>query len=388
MGRVVVAPDKFKGSLTAVEVASHVATGLRTVASTVDIVELPVADGGEGTLAAATAAGFTRIAVDASGPTGVRVATAYARRGDVAVVELADICGLGRLPGAAFAAMTASSRGLGEVVAAALDAGCRQIVIGLGGSASTDGGAGMVAALGARLLSRDGEPVADGGGALRDAASLDLTGLHPGLASVEIVLASDVDNPLLGPAGAAAVYGPQKGATTEQVADLEAGLAVWADLAEIALGDVHRLKAAHRSSERELPGAGAAGGVGFAAVALLGAVRRPGIDVVLDLVGFADRLPGADLVVTGEGSLDPQSLRGKAPMGVAAAAAAAGVPTVAVCGRLALSEQQVRDAGLAGAYSLGSYEPDPQRSMAQAGPLLERVGRQIAIDYLTSQDAR
>jgi glycerate kinase len=382
MSRVVVAPDKFKGSLTAAEVASHVAEGIRASVPTVDISEVPIADGGDGTLAAALAAGFQLVPVEATGPTGLRISTGYARRSDVAVVELADISGLARLPGAEFAPMTASSRGVGEVVAAALDAGCRRIVIGLGGSAGTDGGAGLVAALGARLLTGAGVPVGEGGGALRDAAVLDLSGIHPELARAEIVLASDVDNPLLGATGAAAVYGPQKGATDEQVAELEAGLTAWADLVEKAVSDVptHEARAAYRL----MPGAGAAGGVGFAAIALLGAVRRPGIEVVLELVGFADRLLGADLVVTGEGSLDPQSLHGKAPVGVAQAAAAVGVPTVAVCGRLALSAEQLRKAGLTAAYSLGSYEPDPRRSMADAGPLLERVGRQIALDYLMS----
>ncbi len=390
MKRVVIAPDKFKGSLTAAQVAHHLAIGVRAEAPVALVTELPVADGGDGTLAAAFAAGFERVPVVATGPTGVQVSAAYARRDQLAVVELADVCGLARLPDGVLAPMAASSYGVGEVVAAALDDGCRQVVIGLGGSASTDGGAGMAIALGARLADRDGAPIGPGGGALAGAAVLDLSGLHPRLAGAELTLASDVDNPLLGAAGAATVYGPQKGATPAQVDELEAGLRVWADLVEQTLNDPDApmpswLAALNpRQDLRALPGAGAAGGVGFAAIALLGAQRRPGIDVVLDLVGFVDRLPGVDLVVTGEGSLDWQSLHGKAPVGVNAAAAVAGVPTIAVCGRLALTPDQLQEAGFAGAYSLSSYESDPQRSMEQAGPLLERVGRQLALDYLTS----
>src|SRR6476661_7623572 len=358
MSHVLIASDKFKGSLTAAEVGAAVSLGLRTSRPGLDVVTVPVADGGDGTLAAAIAAGYESVPVTASGPTGLPVATSYARLGDRAVVELADISGLLRLP-SGLAPLTASSRGTGEVIAAALDAGCRHIVLGIGGSASTDGGAGLVSALGARLLDADGLEIADGGAALEGIARLDLGGLHPGLAGAEIVVACDVDNPLTGPNGAAAIYGPQKGATPDDIARLDGALDRWADAVAVATG----------TDFRDNPGAGAAGGVGFAAIALLGAQLRPGIDLIFELVDFHRQLAGAALVVTGEGSLDEQTLHGKAPAGVAAAARAAGIPVVTVSGRVALSADQIAGAGIRRAYALTDIESDPDRCFTEAGPL-------------------
>jgi glycerate 2-kinase len=371
--RVVVAPDKFKGSLTAAQVAARVTAGLTRAAPGTDVVQVPVADGGDGTLEAALSAGYRRVPVRADGPTGEPVDTAYAERDGVAVVELADVSGLGRLPGGHLAALEASSYGTGQVIGAALDAGCRRVVLGIGGSACSDGGAGMVQALGGRLLDAQGAEVGPGGAALAAVASLDLAGLHPILSEAEVVVASDVDNPLLGPRGAAAVYGPQKGASPAEVAQLDAALARWAAAVQRATG---RDLAA-------LPGAGAAGGVGFAAVAVLGATLRPGIELILDLVGFPRALPGAGLVITGEGSLDFQTLHGKAPAGVAAAARAAGVPVVAVAGRSLLSPADLEPAGILAAYALTDLEPDPDRCMIEAGPLLERLAAEVASRWVT-----
>ncbi len=371
--RVVVAPDKFKGSLTAREVADHVAAGIAAVAAEVDVVRVPVADGGDGTVDAALAAGYERVAVTAQGPTGEPVDTAFAVRDGTAVVEMADVSGLRLLAPDRLAPRTASSYGTGEVVRAAIEHGCHTVVLGIGGSASTDGGAGMLTALGARLHDATGADLAPGGGPLADLERLDLSGLHPGVARTRVVVACDVDNPLLGPHGAAAVYGPQKGADADDVAALDAALRRWADVVEEATG---------RPGVRERAGAGAAGGVGFAALAVLDAELRPGIELVLDLVRFADRLPGADLVVTGEGSLDEQTLHGKAPAGVAAAAGRAGVPVVAVAGRLALDPDRLRAAGIEAAYALTDIEPDLARSMAEAGPLLERLATRLAHDRL------
>ncbi|WP_219416703.1 glycerate kinase [Pseudonocardia nigra] len=373
---VVLAPDKFKGSLSAADVARHLTAGLRRAVPGVTVVTVPVADGGDGTLDAACAAGFRAVPVVATGPTGAPVHTTYAERGGEAVVELAAVSGLAQLPDGQPDALGASSAGTGELIAAALDAGCRRIVLGVGGSACTDGGAGMLGALGAVLRDVDGRVLPPGGGALSRVASLDLAGLHPGLASAEVVLASDVDNPLTGPRGAAAVFGPQKGATPGQVAILDAGLRRWAEVV-----------AAHTGRDRSgEPGAGAAGGVGFAALALLGAQPRPGIDLVLELAGFDDALRGADLVVTGEGSLDEQTLRGKAPVGVAAAAAAAGVPVVAVAGRTTLSSEILADHDIHGVYSLTDLEPDPDRCIADAGRLLERVGQVLASEWVLAKE--
>jgi glycerate 2-kinase len=238
--RIVVAPDKFKGSLTAREVAERVAAGIAAAVHEmgrpgVDVVQVPVADGGDGTVDAALAAGYERVPVRAEGPTGSPVDTAYAVRAGVGVVEMADVSGLRLLPPDALAPLTASSYGTGEVVRAALDRGCHTVVLGIGGSAGTDGGAGMVAALGARLLDAAGDELPRGGAALADLDRIDLTGLHPRLAQTRVVVATDVDNPLLGPTGAAAVYGPQKGAGPDDVALLDAALRHWADVVDAAL---------------------------------------------------------------------------------------------------------------------------------------------------------
>ncbi|WP_435595953.1 glycerate kinase [Streptomyces albogriseolus] len=366
---MLVAADKFKGSLTAVEVAERVIAGLRRVRPDLRAEALPVADGGDGTVAAAVAAGFERHEVRVSGPLGDEVTAAYALRDGTAVVEMAEASGLQRLPEGVFAPLTASTYGSGELLRAALDAGARSIVFGVGGSATTDGGAGMLAALGARFLTASGEPVRPGGAALAELATADLSGLDPRLRSVEFVLASDVDNPLTGPKGAAAVYGPQKGASSEDVERLDVALA-------------HLVKVLDASALAASPGAGAAGGIGFAAL-LVGARFRPGIEVMLDVLGFASALERADLVITGEGSLDEQTLHGKAPAGVAAAARAAGKDVVAVCGRLALAPEVLGRAGIRRAYALTDVEPDVAKCIADAGPILERTAERIARDYLT-----
>ena len=381
---VLVAPDKFKGSLSAVEVAAHVSAGLAAAAPGVEVVRLPVADGGDGTLEAAVSAGYTRVPVRVAGPLGDPVDTGYAVRDGLAVVELADACGLRRLPGGRPAPLQASSRGLGELIRAALEAGCHRLVVGVGGSASTDGGAGLLTALGATFLDERGATLPAGGAALARLARVDLTGLLPAVREAEIVLAGDVDNPLLGPRGAAAVYGPQKGATPGDVELLEAALARLSAAVAAATG-VAAGPLGHPAAAA--PGAGAAGGVGFAALAVLGATARPGIELVLELTGFHDRLPGSRLVVTGEGSLDEQTLHGKAPAGVAAAARRAGVPAVAVAGRSLLSPEQLLAAGILRGYALTDLEPDPARCMAEAGPLLERLAARLAADWLTDPDA-
>ncbi|MER6673320.1 glycerate kinase [Streptomyces sp. NPDC000983] len=373
--RVLIAADKFKGSLTAVQVAERVTAGLRSVAPEVEVEALPVADGGDGTVDAAVAAGFERRERRVAGPLGDEVTAAFALRGDTAVVEMAEASGLQRLPAGVLAPLTASTHGSGQLLLAALDAGARTIVFGVGGSATTDGGAGMLTALGARFLDADGEPVAPGGGGLGALASADLSGLDPRLSSVDLVLASDVDNPLTGPKGAPAVYGPQKGASADDVAALDAALAHFAKVLESAVGP--------RAAEYAVsPGAGAAGGIGYGAL-LLGARFRPGIEVMLDVLGFAPALERAELVITGEGSLDEQTLHGKAPAGVAAAARAAGKEVVAVCGRLALPPEALGRAGIRRAYPLTATEPDVARCIAEAGPILERTASQIAQDFLT-----
>ena len=268
-------------------------------------------------------------------------------------------------------ALAASSRGTGELITAALDAGCRRIVLGVGGSANTDGGAGLLAALGVRLLDAEGRAVPDGGGGLTALVTAEVDDLDPRLKDTELILAADVTNPLLGPEGAAAIFGPQKGASPADVAVLDDNLATLVGALADTAGDTARRAA-------DLPGAGAAGGVGYAAL-FLGATRRPGIEVVMDLVDLDHVLAGADVVITGEGSLDGQSLGGKTPLGVARRARDHGVPTVlAVCGRTTLDERERRGAGFDRVWALTDIESDVSRCMSEAGPLLRRLGAEIA----------
>jgi len=372
--QVVVASDKFKGSLSAAEVAARVAAGLALGGFAGEVVSAPVADGGDGTVDAAVAAGYRRVSLGVRGPVGKPVTASFALRGDTAVIEAAQACGLLLLAPGELAPLTATTRGVGELILAAVRMGARRIVLGVGGSATTDGGAGLAQALGAKLIDISGYELPPGGAALARLGKLDLSRLRD-LSNVEFLLASDVDNPLLGPYGAAAVYAPQKGASPDDVRTLEAGLERWADLAE----DVTSTRV------RDAPGAGAAGGLGFAAQLFLGARMRPGIELLLELASFGNRLDGARLVVTGEGSLDEQTLRGKAAAGVARAAAAhqPPVPVVAVAGRSTLTDDQLREAGIAAAYVLSDLEPDVERSMAEAGPLVERLAERIAADWLS-----
>ena len=374
-GHVVIAPDKFKGSLTAAEAAERIAAGIRRAAPGTSVRTLPVADGGEGTVLAALAAGYRREETVVSGPTGEPVTAVLAVREQTAVIEAAQASGLSLLPGGTKAPLTADSYGTGQLVARALELGCTRIVLGLGGVACTDGGAGMAQALGASLHDAEGQQLPPGGAALSRLSVLDLGTLPKALAGIEVVIAGDVDNPLLGERGAPAVYGPQKGASPADVAELDAALTHWADAVAALTG----------ADLREAAGAGAAGGLGFAAMALLGAQMRPGIELLLDLLGFDQAMRGARLVVTGEGCLDVQTLHGKAPAGVAAAAAGAGVPVAAVAGLLELTEEQWRGAGFAAAYALadlaGPNAPEGD-SIVRAGELAELAGWRLAVEFL------
>ena len=374
---VLVASDKFKGTLTAAEVAAAVAR--RAYAGSppdAAVDSVPVADGGDGTLAAAVAAGFELVPVAAAGPTGEPVATGYARQGDVAVVEMADVSGLVRLPGGEPAPMTATSRGVGELVAAAVD---RRLPPGRARhrrqrqhrrrrrhagrprrpAARRRGGRGRRRwrRAGPESLGRPGRPARER------------------MAGVEVVVACDVDNPLTGPTGAAAVYGPQKGADPDQVA--RAGRR-----ARPLGGRSWPRRPAATCATQPVPVPPAASA--SPRWPSLGAELRPGIDLVLDLVGFREQLAGADLVITGEGALDEQTLHGKAPAGVAAAARAAGVPVVAVCGRNTLTDEQLR--GGRHRRRLRTHRPRARRAALhrRPRPLLERLGERIAADHLSA----
>lgn len=377
--KVVIACDKFKGSLTAAEVSASLRAGLLRARPGLDIVSVPIADGGDGTVAAAAVAGYDEIKVRVSGPTGVPLTAVFAldRRGGTAVVEMAQASGLERLPGGVLEPLTASSYGTGELVLAALDAGAKTIVLAVGGSACTDGGAGFLQALGMSLRADDGTELPPGGGALSGLAAVDQSSLDPRLSGCHFILASDVDNVLVGPQGAAAVYGPQKGATAADVAQLDGGLSRFAGV----LGRTPGI-----SPDTELrPGSGAAGGLGYAAMAVLDAKQHPGVEVVMRLSGLDDIIKGLtdrDLVITGEGSLDDQTLSGKAAAGVALAARAVGVPVIAVCGQRKLTPGQLAAIGITKAYALTDIRPEVRACIEEAADILQTTTTRIAKDWL------
>ncbi|MDF0528329.1 glycerate kinase [Tsukamurella sp. 8F] len=368
--RALVAPDKFKGSLTAAHVADALALGLATAG--VQAETLPLADGGDGSVAAAVAAGFTAIPVQVVDALGAPRESRIALCGDdavartTAVVEVADTCGLATLPAGVRDPLGASSLGFGRAVAAAIDAGATRVVLALGGSASTDAGLGLLSALGYRLLAADGEALPACGASLGSIAEVPA---GPDLTGVEFVVAGDVLNPLTGPGGTAAVYGPQKGATSEQVERLDAGMHSLVRALEPTFPRAAELAAA--------PGAGAAGGLGFAAL-LLGARMTSGAEFFLDLLGFDERAAGADLVVTGEGSVDDQTGHGKL---LSVLAARATVPVSVAAGRCTLPESDWADAGFARVYVLSEYtdgdtEHDPQLTYE----VLKRIGLDIGAE--------
>jgi glycerate kinase len=340
--RLILAPDKFKATLTAAEAAEAMAAGARRALPAAELILLPVADGGDGTVAAAVAAGARGRRATVRDALSRPVSAEYAVLGEVAILESAQACGLHRVPIGPDSALHSHSAGVGELIAAAVDEGCRQLVVGLGGSACTDGGSGMARALGVRFTDDTGRELAYGGAALTELADIDLAGLDPRLADCTVQIACDVTNPLLGEAGAAPVFGPQKGAGPAEVARLAASLAHYAERVRQACGiDIGTL-----------PGGGAAGGLAAGLVAFAGGRIDSGIEYLLRLLGFADQLAGCALVITGEGCLDAQSLAGKAPAGVARLASRHGVPVLAVAGSVELDPATLAGAGIVAAYSL------------------------------------
>lgn len=336
--RVLVAPDKFKGTLTGPEAAAAMAAGVYAVRPDAVVEQLPLGDGGEGTVEAVLAAGARRHTCTAPGPLGEPVEAHFALLGPTAVIEAAQACGLQLLNPTPETSLRASSAGVGTLIRETWAAGATRVIIGLGGVACTDGGTGLAAELGAQFLDEDGAPV--GPGELDRVARVRMERLDPRVSRTTFVAATDVTNPLLGPTGAAAVYAPQKGAGSDEVEALERGLRVIADVVEADLG----------SGVRDLPGAGAAGGLGWGLVTFLHAQIQPGGDLVMELIGLPEALTRVDLVLTGEGKLDAQSRYGKGPVALASLAARHGVPTLAVAGTV---DSHGRDGtGFAGVWSL------------------------------------
>jgi glycerate kinase len=383
--KVVVAPDKFRGSLTAPQAARAIRAGLVRVQPEADVHLVPVADGGDGTVEAAVSAGFTPARVTVTGPTGEPVSAVFALRDHTAVIEMAEASGLAKLPGrpTPHTALTATSFGTGQLITAALDAGATRIVLGVGGSASTDAGAGLATALGVRLLTTSGKAIEPGGRGLLELDSIDAHGLDPRLCTTELILATDVDNPLIGEYGAAHVYAPQKGADPVTVRLLDQALGNLAAVITTTTGQ--NITGQNISS---MAGAGAAGGIAATAVPLLGATLRSGSDILLQMLGLPDVIAGAALVITGEGSLDAQSLRGKAPHGVAQLGAAHSVPVVAIAGRITVSQRALTAAGIRQAYSIAAIETDPARQMSHAAELVAQLSEQLAHQWLEAGPER
>ena len=368
--RIVIAPDSFKGSVSALCVAEALARGVLKVFPGAEVRKVPIADGGEGTVEAlVSATGGQLKTAQVSGPLGEMRTAQWGVLGDArtAVIEMAAASGLPLVPAVHRNPRITCTYGTGELIRAALDAGLRRIIVGIGGSATNDGGSGMARALGARFLAQDGSQLPPGGGALVRLSHIDITDLDPRLLDAEIMVACDVDNPLCGPRGASAVFGPQKGATAEMVQELDAALGRFADCARAASG----------RNVATLAGAGAAGGLGAGLMFFTPARLKPGVDIVLDAVGFADLVKDAAFVITGEGRTDFQTAYGKAPVGVARAAKQFGVPVFCISGGLGDGADDVLAQGIDAVMSICKRPLSLEECMQDAAPLIEEAATRL-----------
>jgi len=375
--KIVIAPDSFKESLSAPEVAQSIARGIKRAAPQAHILCVPMADGGEGTVEAVLAATQGQARINCvQNALGLPIDAKWGWLPNAtAIIEMAAAAGLEHIPADQRDPMRASSFGVGELIRHALDAGAKHIVLGLGGSATNDAGAGMLQALGLGLFDINGQALVPGAEALSALASIDASNLDHRLANVTITIASDVNNPLCGVKGASAIFGPQKGATPAQVQTLDAALGHFADCCAKHLG----------VDSRDVPGAGSAGGLGFAAHTWMGATFRPGVEVVAEIGGLAEAIQGASLVITGEGRMDAQTLLGKTPMGVATIARHAGVPVVAIAGSLGKDYQALYAAGIHAAFSLVAGPCTLKDACEQASSLLEERAQDIMRLWLAAR---
>jgi glycerate 2-kinase len=379
--KIIIAPDSFKESLSSIEVARQIEAGFREIFPDAEIFKLPVADGGEGTVEALVAATGGEIRkVHVSGPLGTQVEAFYGvcGNGRTAVIEMAAASGLALVPTDRRNPFLTSSFGTGQLIRRVLDDGLRHLIIGIGGSATNDAGAGMLQALGVRLLDGQGQDLPAGGGALSRLTKIDISGLDTRLSDCIVEVACDVDNPLTGKRGASAVFGPQKGATPAMVAELDANLANFARRVERDLG---------RSIDTA-PGAGAAGGMGGALMAFLEARLRPGIEIVLDAVDLKTLMRDADLVITGEGRIDGQSVFGKTPVGVARIARQQGVPVIALAGSLGPDAEDVLDCGIQALFSVVHGPCSLEEALATAAQNVRRSARHLAAVLLLGSRAK
>ncbi|HIF9313786.1 TPA: glycerate kinase [Photobacterium damselae] len=376
--KIVIAPDSYKESLTAMEVACAIEAGFRKVLPEAEYIKLPMADGGEGTVQSLVdATGGEIITTRVTGPLGEQVDGFYGLMGDghTAVIEMAAASGLHLVAPEQRNPLQTTTFGTGELILAALNQGAKHIIVGIGGSATNDGGIGMAQALGIRMLDSQGKEIGYGGGALARLATIDMSGLDPRLAQVELEVACDVDNPLCGEKGASQVFGPQKGATPEMVAQLDVNLAHYAELIKTQLG----------ADVKEMAGAGAAGGLGAALLGLLQARLRPGIEIVMDAVNLADVVQDADLVITGEGRIDSQTIHGKTPIGVARTAKRFNKSVIGISGCLSNDCDVVHEHGIDAVFSVVPRSVTLAEALRDAAFNVELTARNVAAMYRLSR---
>ncbi|MDO8886936.1 glycerate kinase [Candidatus Oleimmundimicrobium sp.] len=376
--KILIAPDKFKGSLSAKKVASGIKKGIENIAPEAKVFICPMADGGEGTVEAlvdATAGEIIQVCV--KGPLGEPVNSYFGILGNqlkekIAVIEMAAASGLHLLSEKQRNPMLTTTYGTGELIEAALDKGCKKIIVGIGGSATTDGGMGMARALGVKFFDAEGKELEVGCGLLlKEIAKIDLSFMDNRIKETKFIVASDVDNPLCGPKGAAYVYGPQKGATPAMVTELNEGLSHYVEIIKRDLGiDI-----------KDVPGAGAAGGLGAGLMAFLGAELRSGVEFVIEVVNLKKRMKGMTLVITGEGKIDSQTACGKTPVGVSELAQSMGIPTIAVAGQVGEGAEILKEHGIEKIYSLMDIAGSVEEAMERAEELLEKLGEKVAKDY-------
>lgn len=369
--KIVIAPDSFKESLSATEVADQIEAGFREIFPDLECFKLPMADGGEGLVAALIAAtGGKIVSAQVTGPMGEKVEAFYGITGDgeTAIIEMAAASGLSLVPPVLRNPLKTTSFGTGELILTALDAGLRNFIIGIGGSATNDGGAGMLQSLGVKLLDQHGEEISTGGEGLAQLSRIDVSKLDPRLQRCQVQVACDVDNPLTGINGASVVFGPQKGATPEMIASLDQALAHFASLVQ---RDLQRDVA-------NVPGAGAAGGMGAALLAFLNAELRSGVDIVIEATGLDDAISRADLVISGEGRIDGQSAYGKAPVGVARAAARHNVPVIGIAGSLGKGASVIYQHGFAALFSVVNGPCSLEEALDDAAENIRTTARNIA----------
>lgn len=376
--RIVVAPDKFRGSLSAADAARALARGARAADPSIDVVEVPMADGGEGTVDALVAAtgGEVRQTI-VSGPLGRPVTARFGLLGDgrTAVLEMASASGLALVDPKDRDPLRTSTRGTGQLLLAAIDAGASRIILGIGGSATNDGGAGFAQAIGYRLLDGEGDELHPGGGGLSRLSRIDASNVDSRIHGVTISVACDVDNPLCGPRGASAVFGPQKGADPAMIAVLDRNLAHLATLIARDIG--------HEVADR--PGAGAAGGLGAALISFAGATLQVGVDLVARAVDLEAKIRGSDLVLTGEGAIDASSGAGKTAVGVARIARSLGVPTIGIAGTIGPGAACVLDEGMNSYFSLCDRPMSLESAIDDAGPLLARVAESVVRLFIAAR---